>query len=162
MGRRLRGRLRGPCFPFWKKKNAFFQVKVPDRMCLDHLGFPRSLRARCPSLPGGTGSADRLPRRHRPWPQGPGGPGWAGLAAAGLRCGAPREAPGGLEPRLPGWQRAPLSGELPRSFPPVPPPLGGWGEAARATGLSSRGLPWSFPSHRSNWLKLLLHIGRHW
>lgn len=130
-----------------------FKVKVPDRMCLDHLGFPWSLRTRCPSLPGGTGSADRLPRQHPPWPQGLGRPGQAVRAAAGLRGGAPCEAPGMAE----GTALRGTTAILPCGA--APPPLRG---AGWATGLSSRGLPWSFPSRRSNWLKLLLHIGRHW
>lgn len=165
MGRRRGGGCGGPCFPFWKKR-ILFQVKVLDRMFVDHLGFPPSLRAQCPSLQRAPRSEPTAFRASIPVAPRP--------RQARVRTHfSPSavlkpEAPGGLELRLPGMA-AGLRGHCTRSGPRArfpcgaAPGVGGGRLSDRSpTGLRSRGLPWSFPSRLYNWLKLLLHTGRFW
>lgn len=155
MGRSRGGRLRGPCFSFWKK---FFKVKVPDLMFLkDHLGFPPYPPDSLPQPPGRTGlRADRLPHSHLPLPTASADEGFGRMFGL-LRCSHP-EAPGNPLARLPGMAEGlpgtQLSqGAAARAFPSGSAP-GARGAGRRLVRARGR-LPWSFPSHLSNWLKLL-------
>lgn len=144
MGRRLRGRLRGPCFPFWKKKKCFFSsqgsgsnVLRPSRVSPVP---PRSL----PQPPGG----DRLgrPPSAPASPVAP-GPRRTGLGGSG-RCGAAvRGSPRGswrARAATPGVAEGTALGGTAAILPSGAAPFGGLGGSSPGDRSQLAGTPVEF------------------